>query len=74
MENQSRIKYLESCISKNRKIREKIEAKHSEKFQKYARYLGNGVYTWRGIYATDTRELFLMGVLEAEGITFNENE
>jgi len=67
-----RIKYLESRLGKTKAEREKLEKKYQSNFEKYARYMGNGVYTWKGIYTNDTRELFLMGVLRQEGITFKE--
>lgn len=51
---------------------EEIESKHEENFQKYSRYMGNGVYNWMGIFSPDTRLLFLMGMLHKEGIKFKE--
>jgi hypothetical protein len=63
-----RIAYLEKRLGENRVA---LEKKHENNFAKYSRYLGNGVYEWRGINATDTRELFLMGVLRIENISFN---
>jgi hypothetical protein len=32
--------------------------------------MGNGIYQWMGLFSTDTRELFLMGILALEGISF----
>jgi hypothetical protein len=49
-----------------------VEEKYRANFEKYARYLGNGVYTWKGITATDTAVLFLMGVLFSERIKFKQ--
>lgn len=63
-----RIKYLEKKIPKGLDI----EKKYGENFNKYARYMGNGVYSWKGLVATDTRELFLIGILRSEGIKFKE--
>lgn len=63
-----RIKYLESKLPTGLDY----EGKYYDNFAKYARYMGNGVYTWRGIHATDTRELFLMGVLRMEKVEFKE--
>lgn len=63
-----RIKYLESRLPEGLDINEK----YGSKFDKYARYMGNGVYQWDGILATDTRELFLMGVLNREKIDYKE--
>lgn len=34
--------------------------------------MGNGVYSWMGTVASDTRELFLVGVLRSKGIKFKE--
>lgn len=59
-----RIEWLESLIPKGVDINEK----YGDKFGKYARYMGNGVYQYRGIYSTDTRELFLITSLLQEGI------
>lgn len=67
---EERIKYLEGRLGKTKKQREIIEAKYQSSFERFAQYLGDGVYTWRGIYSNDTRKLFLMGVLRQEGITF----
>jgi len=67
-----RIKYLETRLGATRKEREAKEAKYQENFNKYARYMGNGVYSWFGILCDDTRELFLMGVLRKENISFIE--
>jgi hypothetical protein len=63
-----REKYLESKIPAG----VDINVKYMSNFEKYARYLGNGVYSWKGLYSTDTRELFLMGALMSEGIKFKE--
>lgn len=64
----NRIEYLQSKLPKDLDI----DAKYGKNFDKYARYLGNGVYDWRGIKATDTQELFLIGVLKQENIKFKE--
>jgi hypothetical protein len=64
--DKDRVTYLESLVPKE------IEKKYTESFGKYAQYNGNGVYSWRGIVATDTRELFLMGVCRQEKIEFEE--
>jgi len=63
-----REKYLESKLPKN----VDIEAKYRKNFERYATYLGNGIYQWKGITATDTALLFLMGVLRSENINFKE--
>ena len=65
---QNRIKYLQKKIPETIDV----EVKYRNKFDKQARYLGNGTYHWNGVYSTDTRELFLMGVLVAEGIKFKQ--
>lgn len=64
--NQNRINYLESLVPKDLDINEK----YFNKFSKYSRYLGNGVYTIDGIFSTDTRELFLMFALHREKIKY----
>lgn len=45
-----------------------IEERYQKGFENNARYMGNGVYSWCGMYSTDTRELFVMGVLIMEGV------
>lgn len=70
--NNERIEYLESRLGKTQAERNKLEKKYQSNFEKYASYMGNGVYAWQDIYANDTRKLFLMGVLRQEGITFKE--
>jgi len=71
-----RIKYLESKLPKtvtNLKGETiSVEEKYLDSFNKYAQYMGNGIYSWKGILAKDTAELFLLGVLKAERIVFNE--
>ena len=64
--NKDRVTYLGSLVTKE------LEKKHFDNFSKYAQYHGNGVYSWRGIVATDTRELFLMGICRIENIEFEE--
>lgn len=63
-----RIKYLESKIPKELDS----NAKYGKNFGKYARYMGNGVYSWKGLISTDTREMFLLGVLISEGVEFKD--
>ena len=63
-----RIAYLESLIPKNINIDEK----YFNNFSKYAQYMGNGVYSYRGILSTDTRELFLMTSLKNLNIQYEE--
>jgi len=53
---QTRTEYLESLIPKDVDINERFY----DNFSKYAQYMGNGVYSYRGILSTDIRELFLM--------------
>ena len=53
---QTRTEYLESLIPKDIDINERFY----DNFSKYAQYMGNGIYSYRGILSTDTRELFLM--------------
>jgi hypothetical protein len=58
------------------KITSKMEAKWMPKFEKQARYRGNGVYNILGTntFSTDTRELFLMFVATQEGIKIPNND
>ena len=63
-----RIEWLESLIPKG----VDIDKKYFDKFTKYTRYMGNGVYQYRNIYSTDTRELFLLTSLIQEGIDVSE--
>ena len=54
------------------KINAAMEKKHWNEFEKQTSYLGNGVYSWRDQYSTDTRELFLMGIACVEGIKYDK--
>jgi hypothetical protein len=47
-------------------ITDEQQDKWIDNFEKFARYLGGGCYTWMGYYADDTRDLFLMGVIAQE--------
>lgn len=62
-----KIKYLESLLPIPE---EELSIKHFEKFEQYATYTGNGTYQWEGIRSSDTRELWLMGVLRIEGVKY----
>lgn len=64
----NRIEHLESKLPKDLDH----EAKYRQNFNKYASYLGNGVYEYRGIKATDTAELYLLYVLTTERIEFKQ--
>jgi len=64
----NRIEYLESKLPKDIDV----EMKYRKNFEKYAGYVGNGIYQWKGITTTETSELFLMGVLKSENIKFKE--
>ena len=44
------------------------ENKYEENFNKFSTFMGNGVYQWSGLFASDIRELFLIGILKKEGI------
>lgn len=44
------------------------ESKHFNKFEKEARYVGNGIYSWGSIQSSDARELFLLGICARLGI------
>lgn len=68
MTDKERIKYLEGLVPED----VDIDDKYWDNFDKYATYMGNGVYQWKGILATCTRELFLMGALRSEKVEFEE--
>ena len=59
--------YLESLLPIDEDL---LRAKYLNEFNKYATYTGNGTYHWLGIRATDTRELWLMGILFKEGVKY----
>lgn len=48
------------------RITEQMIARWKPVFDTQARYMNNGVYTIAGIYATDTRELFELFILQQE--------
>jgi hypothetical protein len=68
MDTKERIEYLESRLPKGKES--EIEDKYRKSFERTAGYQGNGVYNWGEIHATNTRILFLTGVLVNEGIRF----
>lgn len=47
---------------------EEASEKYKEDFDNQAQFLGNGVYCWHDISSSDTRELWLLGVLAREGV------
>lgn len=53
----------------SKKITKAQEAKWFPRFEKQARYAGNGIYAVGTRLSTDTRELFLMFVADLEEIT-----
>ena len=58
---EAKIKQLEKRVSPA------LEEKYRAKFDRQSRYLRNGIYMWAGQYSTNTRELFLLGILACEG-------
>ena len=46
--------------------REKWETLHMPAFNKHARYLSNGIVKIGELYSNDTRELFLMYIVQIE--------
>ena len=53
----------------------KNSKQYSDSFENFARfgvYLNNGIYGWRGNYSVNTRELFVMGLLDELGINYNK--
>jgi hypothetical protein len=59
---EKRLKYLKSKVS------DELEEKYRHSFDRSATYRGNGVYEWANVFSTDTRELFLLGIIGIEGI------
>lgn len=66
MENQ--IKYLESLLPRAESI---FEKKYKSNFKKFATYTGD-TYIWNDVLAKTPRELWLMGILDKEGINYKE--
>lgn len=46
--------------------------KYWSDFEKNSRYMGNGVYSWKGVLSDNVRELFLVGVLSSEKIDYEK--
>lgn len=59
---EKRLTYLKSKVS------DELEEKYGKNFNRMATYRGNGVYEWAGVFSTDIRELFLLGIIGIEGI------
>jgi hypothetical protein len=64
---ETRIKELEKLFSK---IPKEKQDKYFENFSKWATYMGNGLYQWKDILSSDTRELYLLGCLAQEKIPY----
>ena len=62
-----RYKYLENLIPFST---EEMDEKYYTIFTKEAFFVKTNLYEWRGLFSSDTRELYLMGVLLREGINF----
>ena len=65
---EERIAYLENLVPKD----VDIDKLFYDNFAKFASYMGNGIYSYRGLYSTDTRELFLMSSLQRLKIEYKE--
>lgn len=65
---EERIAYLENLVPKD----VDIDKLFYDNFAKFASYMGNGIYSYRGLYSTHTRELFLMYCLRELGINYEE--
>ncbi len=65
--NEKRISYLESKLPVPE---QELVDKYWSGFEKYATYMGGGVYSWNGFLSTDTRELWLMGILHRMNVKF----
>ena len=50
------------------------EKKYKKAFESQAARVGEGVYEWAGVYAHDTRLLWLRGVMGIEGIPYEDEE
>lgn len=70
MSDNQRIKELEAKVAKE--LPKDIEGKYWDNFTKFSTYMGEGVYQWKGILASDTRVLFLKGILRCEGVTIED--
>ncbi len=64
-----RYKYL---IDLQPDTEQKMYDKYWETFKKECKFKGPELYNWGHIYASETKELFLMGVLVREGIKFEQ--
>jgi hypothetical protein len=64
----TRNEYLQSLVPKDVDINERFY----DNFSKYAQYMGNGVYSYKGIFSTDTQELFLMASLLQLKISYKQ--
>lgn len=71
MADAKRLAYLQRKFPKGQE--QILEEKYRKRFEKNARYIGHGVYDWQGLTSTDTAELFLIGVLTFEGISFKQS-
>ncbi len=69
MTTEEHIHYLENQLKKIPSSIN-IESKYGDQFERYARRNYDGTYSWCGVTAKDTRELFLEVVLLKENIKF----
>lgn len=53
-------KYSMSMEELQEGVTPELEEKYGDYFNRFAKYVGNGIYTIGRMYSTDTRELFLM--------------
>lgn len=61
-------KYSMSMEELEKDITPELEKKYGDYFDRFAAYVGNGIYTIARMYSTDTRELFLMYIHMREDI------
>ncbi len=59
---------LKELAKETKKRVSTLEGRHRPKFERQARYVGNGIYSIAGLHSTDTRELMLMFTLQCEGV------
>ncbi len=73
MTNERQTELEEKFVEANVSLDE-LTPKYERSFSNTARYLNNGIYVWGDVYASDTRELWLLGILAFEGIYVEESD
>ena len=65
-----RYKYL---LNKFPDTEERMKEKYWGDFLKRAHFVSAGLYKWHTVYASEPRELWLVGVLKLEGIEYEHD-